>query len=850
VGNDSYFSGTVNSRQDRFAALWRLTFECPQLYLPRVSHEDSVVPVYIEDEVRKSFLDYAMSVIVARALPDVRDGLKPVQRRILFTMNEMGLVPTRATRKSATVVGDVLGKYHPHGDSAVYDAMVRMAQDFSLRYPLVHGQGNFGSIDGDAAAAYRYTEARLAPLATEMLSDLDKDTVDFQPNFDERLKEPTVLPAAFPNLLANGAAGIAVGMATNIPPHNLGELVDALVLLIDEPKTESKELMKKVRGPDFPTGATIVGVEGIRHAYETGRGSIMLRGTVTFEEVKAGKDRLVVSEIPYQVNKTALIERIAQLVREKKIQGIADLRDESDRDGMRIVLDLKRDAVKEVVLNQLYKHTELQSSFGIILLVLVNGQPRTLGLKALLEEFLKFRFETVTRRTRYELKRAEERAHILEGLKIALKNIDAVIELIKKSKDTETAREALMSKFKLTERQADAILEMRLARLTGLEREKIDAEYRDLIREISRLKNLLDSRSAMMGEIRDELLEVKRRHADERRTKIVRGEAEEFSIEDLIKEEDMAVTVTHRGYIKRMPVSVYRRQGRGGQGRTGVSVQEEDFVEGLFIASTHDYMMFFTDRGRCYWQKVYEIPEGSHAAKGRSIANLVEMEKGEVTTSYLAVRDFSAKQFVFFVTRLGKIKRVTLDQFSNPRRKGIIAMGIDMDDSLVATLLTSGTDDLLLVTRDGQSIRFHEKDVRDMGRSAAGVRGIKLAKGDVVIGAVVVRENQSLLTVFENGYGKRTDFDEFRTQSRGGSGIIAAKPVEKSGQLAAAKACSDASEVILTSKQGIVIRVNCSEIRKCGRATTGVRVMTVEKGDAVVDVALIEEEAQPTAEKQ
>ncbi|HTW92575.1 MAG TPA: DNA gyrase subunit A [bacterium] len=815
-----------------------------------MSHEDSVVPVYIEDEVRKSFLDYAMSVIVARALPDVRDGLKPVQRRILFTMNEMGLVPTRATRKSATVVGDVLGKYHPHGDSAVYDAMVRMAQDFSLRYPLVHGQGNFGSIDGDAAAAYRYTEARLAPLATEMLSDLDKDTVDFQPNFDERLKEPTVLPAAFPNLLANGAAGIAVGMATNIPPHNLGELVDALVLLIDEPKTESKELMKKVRGPDFPTGATIVGVEGIRHAYETGRGSIMLRGTVTFEEVKAGKDRLVVSEIPYQVNKTALIERIAQLVREKKIQGIADLRDESDRDGMRIVLDLKRDAVKEVVLNQLYKHTELQSSFGIILLVLVNGQPRTLGLKALLEEFLKFRFETVTRRTRYELKRAEERAHILEGLKIALKNIDAVIELIKKSKDTETAREALMSKFKLTERQADAILEMRLARLTGLEREKIDAEYRDLIREISRLKNLLDSRSAMMGEIRDELLEVKRRHADERRTKIVRGEAEEFSIEDLIKEEDMAVTVTHRGYIKRMPVSVYRRQGRGGQGRTGVSVQEEDFVEGLFIASTHDYMMFFTDRGRCYWQKVYEIPEGSHAAKGRSIANLVEMEKGEVTTSYLAVRDFSAKQFVFFVTRLGKIKRVTLDQFSNPRRKGIIAMGIDMDDSLVATLLTSGTDDLLLVTRDGQSIRFHEKDVRDMGRSAAGVRGIKLAKGDVVIGAVVVRENQSLLTVFENGYGKRTDFDEFRTQSRGGSGIIAAKPVEKSGQLAAAKACSDASEVILTSKQGIVIRVNCSEIRKCGRATTGVRVMTVEKGDAVVDVALIEEEAQPTAEKQ
>jgi len=815
-----------------------------------VSRDDSVVPVYIEDEVRKSFLDYAMSVIVARALPDVRDGLKPVQRRILFTMNEMGLIPTRATRKSATVVGDVLGKYHPHGDSAVYDAMVRMAQTFSLRYPLVHGQGNFGSIDGDAAAAYRYTEARLSPLATELLRDLDKDTVDFQPNFDERLKEPKVLPASFPNLLANGAAGIAVGMATNIPPHNLGELIDALMLLIDDPKTEARELMKKVRGPDFPTGATIVGIEGIKQAYETGRGTISMRGTVTFEEVKAGKDRLIVSEIPYQVNKTTLIERIAQLVREKKIQGIADLRDESDRDGMRIVLDLKRDAVKEVVLNQLYKHTELQSSFGIILLVLVNGQPRTLGLKPLLEEFLKFRFETVTRRTRFELNRAEERAHILEGLKIALKNIDAVIELIKKSKDTETARQGLMAKFKLSERQADAILEMRLARLTGLEREKIDAEYKDLIKEISRLKNLLDSRTAMMGEIRNELAEVRRRYADERRTKIVRGEAEEFSIEDLIKEEDMAVTVTHRGYIKRMPVSVYRRQGRGGQGRTGVSVQEEDFVEGLFIASTHDYMLFFTDKGRCYWQKVYEIPEGSHAAKGRSIANLVEMEKDEATTSYLAVRDFTAKQFVFFVTRDGKVKRVTLDQFANPRRKGIIAMGIDKGDALVATLLTSGKDDMLIVTQDGMGIKFKEKDVRDMGRNAAGVRGIRLRKGDRVIGAVVCCEGSSLLTVFVNGYGKRTDFEMFPIRHRGAMGVIAAKPVEKSGKLAAAKPVSDASEVIVSSKLGIVIRIKCSEIRKCGRSTTGVKLMTVDKGDTVVDVALIEEESQLPAEKQ
>ncbi len=786
-----------------------------------------------------------MSVIVARALPDVRDGLKPVQRRILFAMNELGLGPGRPFRKSASVVGDVLAKYHPHGDSAVYDAMVRMAQSFSLRYPLVHGQGNFGSIDGDAAAAYRYTEAKLQPLAMELLRDLDKDTVDFQPNFDERLKEPKVLPAAFPNLLANGASGIAVGMATNIPPHNLGELIDALVLLIDTPDADTKALMKHIKGPDFPTGATVVGVEGIKQAYETGRGSIVLRGTVIFEEVKAGKDRLVINEIPYQVNKTSLIERIAHLVREKKIQGIADLRDESDRDGMRIVLDLKRDAVKEVILNQLYKYTDLQSSFGIILLVLVNGQPKVLPLKALLEEFLKFRFETVTRRTRFELARAEERAHILEGLKIALKNIDAVIELIKKSKDTETAKAGLVSKFKLSDRQADAILEMRLARLTGLEREKIDEEYRGLIKEIARLKGLLESRKLMMGEIRAELLELKKKFGDERRTKIVRGEAEEFSIEDLIKEEDMAVTVTHRGYIKRMPVSVYRRQGRGGQGRTGVSVQDEDFVEGLFIASTHDYMMFFTDKGRCYWQKVYEIPEGSYSAKGRSIANLVEMEKDEVTTSYLAVRDFSAKQFVFFVTRLGKVKRTELAAFSNPRRKGIIAMSIEKGDALVATLLTSGKDDILIVTRNGQSIRFHETDARDMGRAASGVRGIKLAKGDSVIGAVVVREGQCLLTVFENGYGKRTAFEEFRVQSRGGSGIIAAKPVEKSGKLAAARSVGESSEVIVSSRNGVVIRVKCSEIRQCGRATTGVRIMAVEKGDAVVDVAPIEEETTP-----
>ncbi|MEO0004968.1 MAG: DNA gyrase subunit A [candidate division WOR-3 bacterium] len=803
--------------------------------------DDSVVPVYIEDEVRRSFLDYAMSVIVARALPDVRDGLKPVQRRILWTMNEMGLMPNRPFRKCAAVVGDVLGKYHPHGDTAVYDALVRMAQDFSMRYPLVQGQGNFGSVDGDAPAAYRYTEARLAPLAIELLRDIDKDTVDFQPNFDGRLKEPVVLPAAFPNLLANGATGIAVGMATSIPPHNLGELIDGLVALIDNPEITTAELMRYVKGPDFPTGGSVVGVEGIRQAYETGRGSFTVRGRVVFEEVKAGRDRLVITEIPYQVNKASLVERIAELVREKKIQGVADLRDESDREGMRIVLELKKETAKEVILNQLYKWTPLESSFGAILLVLVNNEPKVLGLKGLLERFLEFRLETVTKRTRFELAKAEERAHILEGLKVALSNIDAVIELIKKSKDTESARQGLMQRFKLSQRQAEAILEMRLARLTGLEREKIDEEYKGLIKEIARLKSLLESKRLMMGEIRNELLEVKKRFADERRTEILLEEPKDVSIEDLIKEEDMAVTITHRGYIKRMAVSVYRRQNRGGQGRTGVPVADEDFVEGLFIASTHDYMMFFTDRGRCYWQKVYEIPEGSYASKGRSIANLVEMEKDEVTSSYVAVREFAKDRFVFFVTRQGMVKRTSLEAFSNPRRKGIIAMTVDKNDALIATLLTSGEDEILLVTRNGMGIKFKESDVREMGRSARGVRGIRLKKGDEVIGAVVCTPGTSLLTVFDNGFGKRTDFELFPIQRRGGKGVIAAKPVEKSGKLACAKAVSDSSEIIVTSRQGVVIRVKCADIRKCGRATTGVKVMAVEKGDAVVDVALIED---------
>ncbi|MBN2536737.1 DNA gyrase subunit A [candidate division WOR-3 bacterium] len=805
-----------------------------------MAQSDGIVNVYIEEEMRKSFLDYAMSVIVARAIPDVRDGLKPVQRRILYTMGEMGLAPNKPFRKSAAVVGDVLGKYHPHGDSAVYDAMVRMAQDFSLRYPLVQGQGNFGSIDGDAAAAYRYTEARLTRLAGELLADLEKETVDFRPNFDERLQEPEVVPAVFPNLLANGAAGIAVGMATNIPPHNLGELIDALVVLIDNPDAEIKDLMKKVKGPDFPTGATIVGRDGIREAYETGRGKITMRGRARFEEVKAGRDRLVIDEIPYQVNKTSLIEKIARLVREKKLVGVADLRDESDRDGMRIVLDLRRDTNKELILNQLYKYTDMQSTFGVIMLVLVNGRPRELNLKQLLSEFLAFRLEVVTRRTKFDLAKAEERAHILEGLKIALKNIDAVVELIKKSKDTDTARQGLVKKFKLSERQANAILEMRLARLTGLERDKIDEEYKGLIKEIARLKSLLESKTMMMEEIKAELFEIRKRYADERRTEIVRGQVEDLSIEDLIEEEDMAVTVTNRGYVKRMPVSVYRRQGRGGTGRSGMSVRDEDWVERLFTASTHDYMMFFTDRGRCYWQKVYEIPEGTHSAKGRSIANLVEMEKDEVARSYAAVREFAEDRYVFFVTRQGKVKRTSLAAFANPRRKGIIAMNIGDDDELVGTMLTSGKDDVLLVTREGMGVRFKETAVRDMGRTAAGVRGINVGKKDRVVGCVLCEADKSVLVVSEKGLGKRTDFDLFPVRNRGGKGVIAAKLLDKSGKLAAARSVADRSEVIITTKAGVVIRINVSDVKKLGRSTTGVRLMDVKPDDVVVDVAPVE----------
>jgi DNA gyrase subunit A len=798
---------------------------------------EDVVKVYIEDEVKRSYMDYAMSVIVGRALPDVRDGLKPAQRRILFAMNELGLMHNKPHKKSATVVGDVLGKYHPHGDLAVYDTMVRMAQNFSLRYPLIDGQGNFGSVDGDAAAAYRYTEARLSELAGELLRDLEKDTIDFTPNFDGRLKEPKVLPAGFPNLLVNGSTGIAVGMATNIPPHNFSEMVDGLVALIDDPGLDSEKLMKYVQGPDFPTGGVIVGKDGIIEAYKTGRGKVVVRGKIRHEEGKGGKDKILITEIPYQVNKTSLIERIAQLVREKKITDLSDLRDESDRDGMRIVLELKRDANPEVVINQLYKFTSLQETFGIILLVLVDNVPKILNLAEICQAFLNFRYDVVYRRTKYELKQAEDRAHILEGLKIALKNIDKIIALIKASKDPQVAKEGLMKKFKLSEVQAQAILDMRLVRLTNLEQKKIDEEYLDLIKTIARLKGLLTSKKAMMKLIKDELLTLKQKFGDGRKTDIVKGKVEELNIEDLIAEEDVCVTITHKGYIKRMPTSAYRRQTRGGVGRSGVEISEEDFVEGLITATTLDYILFFSNKGRLYWLKVYEIPEGSHQAKGRPIVNLLELEKDEKITSYLSVREFTKNQYIFMVTERGTVKKTSLEDFSNPRKKGIIAIGLDQGDQLIDTFITSGKDEIMLVTKNGKGIKFKEKDVRSMGRSAGGVRGIRLGKKDVVIDGSTVKDGQTLLIVSTLGYGKRCDYKLFPIRHRGGKGVVAGKINDKSGNLVCAKAVTEKDEAIVITKNGTVLRLKVSEVRQQGRATVGVRLIQIREDDFLVDVA-------------
>ena len=803
---------------------------------------ERILPRLIEDEMRESFLDYSMSVIVQRALPDVRDGLKPVHRRILYAMNELGLVPGRPYKKSATVVGDVLGKYHPHGDVAVYDSLVRMVQDFSLRYPLVDGQGNFGSVDGDPPAAYRYTEARLTRIAMTMLEDIDKNTVDFVPNFDDRLQEPTVLPARLPNLIVNGTAGIAVGMATNIPPHNLSETVEAITHLVDHPDASLKDLRKFIKGPDFPTGAIIYGREGIKECYEKGRGRMVLRARAVVEEKEStGKQQIVVSEIPYQVNKANLIAQIAELANDKKIDGIADIQDYSDREGMRIVIDLKRDAVPAVVLNQLYKHSQMQTTFGAIMLALVDGAPKEMNLKELLEHFIEHRHTVIVRRTEFELKRAQDREHILEGLKIAVDNIDEVVKIIRKSKDVPTADAALRKRFKLSEKQAAEILNMRLARLTALEITKLEEELKEVRKFIKECKEILGSKPRRMKILKEELAELAHGFGDERRTEIVADQGE-FSIEDLIAEEDMVITVSHAGYIKRLPVSAYRRQRRGGKGVISAHTKEDDWVEHLFIASTHDYVMFFTQQGQCYWLKVHEIPQAARAARGKPIVSCIAMKPDERLASLVPVREFSEDQYLLFATKHGVVKKTRLSEFGNPRSVGIRAINIEKGDELIDVQVTDGRNDIVLATHHGMSIRFHEKDVRDMGRTATGVKGIELDKKDQVIDMVVVRRKSTLLTVTEKGMGKRSELDEYRVQHRGGRGIITLKRADKTGDIVALKEVLPDDELMMITKKGIMIRVPVEGIRISGRNTQGVKIMNLTAADLVVDVARVVKE--------
>ncbi|OLC04797.1 MAG: DNA gyrase subunit A [Gemmatimonadetes bacterium 13_1_40CM_4_69_8] len=803
---------------------------------------ERILPRLIEDELKESFLDYSMSVIVQRALPDVRDGLKPVHRRILYAMHELGLVPGRPYKKSATVVGDVLGKYHPHGDVALYDSLVRMVQEFSLRYPLVDGQGNFGSVDGDSAAAYRYTEARLTRIAMAMLEDIDKNTVAFVPNFDDRLQEPTVLPAKLPNLIVNGSAGIAVGMATNIPPHNLSEVVQAIHHLVDHPDAQVKDLRKFIRGPDFPTGGIIYGKQGIKECYEKGRGRIVVRARAQIEEKEStGRHQIVVTEFPYQVSPERVREEIASLALAKKLEGISDLRNESDREGIRLVIELKRDAVPAVVLNQLYKHTQMQTTFGAIMLALVDGQPKELTLKELLQHFIDHRHEVITRRTEFEVRRAGDREHILEGLKIAVDHIDEVIRIIKRSKDTPTADAALRKRFKLSEKQSAEILNMRLARLTALEITKLEEELKDVRKFIKECKDILASRPRRMKILKEEVGEVAHGFGDQRRTEIVADQGE-FSIEDLIAEEDMVITVSHAGYIKRLPVSAYRRQRRGGRGVTAAHTKDDDWVEHLFIASTHDYVMFFTEGGHCYWLKVHEIPQAARAARGKPILSCVAMKPDERIAALVPVREFSEDQYVFFATKDGVVKKTVLSAYGNPRSSGINAINIEKGDELIDVQVTDGKNDIVLATRHGMSIRFHEQDVRDMGRAATGVNGIALDKKDHVIDMVIVRRASTLLTVTSRGMGKRSELDEYRVQHRGGRGIITLKRTDKTGDVVALKEVLPDDELMMITKKGIIIRVPVEGIRISGRNTQGVKVMNLTPGDLVVDVARVVKE--------
>jgi len=797
------------------------------------------VPVSIEEEMKGSYLDYAMSVIIGRALPEVRDGLKPVQRRILYAMFREGLLSGRRYSKSAGVVGEVLKKYHPHGDTAVYDALVRLAQDFNMRYPLVDGQGNFGSVDGDPAAAYRYTEARLAALAEELLSDIDKDTVDFIPNFDEQTEEPVVLPSRVPNLIINGSSGIAVGMATNIPPHNLGEIIDGLVILLENPDAGLKDLMSKIKGPDFPTGGIIHGTDGIIQAYNEGRGLIKVRAKARIEREHRGGENIIVTELPYQVNKARLIEKVAELVREKKIEGVSELRDESDRDGIRIVLELKRGEMAQVILNNLYKHTQMETTFGIIMLALVNAQPRILKLKELLKYFLQHRRNVVIRRTHFELKKAEERAHILEGLKIALDYLDEIIALIKRSSTPNEARIALMRDYPLSEIQAQAILDMKLQRLTGLEREKIIEEFKDILKEIERLKAILGSDALVSQIIKEELLAIRNKYADDRRTEIT-SETKEITIEDLIIDEEMVITLSHQGYIKRNPLSAYRSQRRGGKGSIGMETKEEDFVKELFIGATHDYMLFFSNLGRLYWLKAYQVPEAGRAAKGKALVNLLALSEGERITTALPVRDFKEGFLVMF-TKKGIVKKTALEKYSNPRGKGIIAITLDESDELIAVGKTDGKSDLIIGTKNGLSIRFNEENVRDTGRTAMGVKGIRLVKGDEVVSAEVAEERTALLTVTEKGLGKRSKIEDYPVQNRGGKGVISIKTIEKGGKAVGLMQVRDEDEVVMITSSGKLIRTLAGNISLHGRNTQGVKLMDVEGEDKIVSIGRVAE---------
>ncbi len=811
---------------------------------------EKIIPITIEDEMQSSYIDYSMSVIVSRALPDVRDGLKPVHRRALFGMNDLGMLHNRGYKKSARIVGEVLGKYHPHGDSAVYDSIVRMVQDFSLRYPLVDGQGNFGSVDGDSAAAMRYTEVRMDRIAEELLTDINKNTVDYQTNFDDTLLEPTVLPGALPNLLINGASGIAVGMATNMAPHNLTEVINGIQAFIDNQEIEVKELMKHITAPDFPTGGIIYGYEGVKDAYETGRGKVTLRARANTEELRGGREQIVITEIPYQVNKSTLIEKIAELVHAEKITEISEVRDESDREGMRVVIILKRSANAGVVLNQLYKYTQMQTTFGIINLALVQGRPRVMDIKELIRHYVEHRVEIIIRRTIYDLEAAESRAHILEGLKIALDNLDEVIKIIRASKSPQIANVELRKNFALTDIQAKAILEMRLQKLTGLERERIDGEYNGIVEKIAEYRVILSARTEQYSIIKTELDDLLERYGDVRRTQIVYS-AEDFSVEDMIADEDVVVTISNKGFIKRMPLSGYRRQRRGGKGMKGTTTREEEYVEHLFVATNHNYILFFSESGKCYWLKVYEIPEGGRLARGRAIVNLIEINKDDAIKAFVPVKSLDDPEYlngksIVMCSVNGQIKKTSLEAYSRPRRDGIIAINIKDDDSLLAAELTDGDSNIILANSNGRAIRFHETDVRQMGRNTSGVRGMTLGKDDAIVDMVIIKNTHeaTVLAISENGFGKRSLVDDYREQSRGGKGVITLKTTPKTGGLIALKEVSDQDDLMIITQRGKVIRMNCGSIRTMGRNTQGVRIMRLDSDGSIAAVTRVVNEEE------